>query len=44
MTRWHVDVAFVLSMQFARIMIVLATGPSLARFLAGRSAEQNKAA
>jgi membrane AbrB-like protein len=39
-----VDVPFVLSMQFARILVVLATGPSLARFLAGRSAEQGKAA
>ena len=39
-----VDVPFVLSMQFARIVIVLVTGPSLARFLAGRSAEQSKAA
>ena len=38
-----VDVPFVLSMQFARILIVLVTGPSLARFLAGRS-EQSKAA
>jgi uncharacterized membrane protein AbrB (regulator of aidB expression) len=33
----------VLSMQFARILVVLVTGPSLARFLAGRS-EQSKAA
>jgi len=39
-----VDVPFVLSMQFVRIVIVLMTGPSLARFLAGRSAEQSKAA
>jgi membrane AbrB-like protein len=39
-----VDVPFVLSMQFARILIVLVTGPSLARFLAARSAEQSKAA
>src|SRR5262245_51307499 len=39
-----VDVPFVLAMQFARILVVLATGPSLARFLAGRSAEQSKAA
>jgi membrane AbrB-like protein len=38
-----VDVPFVLSMQFARILVVLATGPSLARFLAGRSVEQTKA-
>ena len=38
-----VDVPFVLSMQFARIVVVLVTGPSLARFLAGRS-EQSKAA
>jgi uncharacterized membrane protein AbrB (regulator of aidB expression) len=35
---------FVLSMQFARILIVLVTGPALARFLAARSAEQSKAA
>jgi membrane AbrB-like protein len=35
-----VDIPFVLSMQFARILIVLATGPSLARFLAGRSARR----
>jgi membrane AbrB-like protein len=39
-----VDVPFVLSMQFARIVIVLVTGPSLARFLAARSAQQSKAA
>jgi hypothetical protein len=39
-----VDVPFVLSMQFARILIVLVTGPSLARFLAGRSTEQSKVA
>ena len=39
-----VDVPFVLSMQFARILIVLMTGPSLARFLAGRSAEPSKVA
>ena len=39
-----VDVPFVLSMQFARILIVLATGPSLARFLARRSEQQSKAA
>jgi uncharacterized membrane protein AbrB (regulator of aidB expression) len=39
-----VDVPFVLSMQFARILLVLATGPSLARFLAGRSAHESKAA
>ena len=38
-----VDVPFVLSMQFARILVVLVTGPSLARFLAGKS-EQSKAA
>jgi membrane AbrB-like protein len=38
-----VDVPFVLAMQFARILVVLVTGPSLARFLAGRSAEQSKA-
>jgi uncharacterized membrane protein AbrB (regulator of aidB expression) len=36
-------VPFVLSMQFARILIVLVTGPALARFLAARS-EQSKAA
>jgi membrane AbrB-like protein len=34
-----VDVPFVLSMQFVRIMIVLAVGPWLARFLAGRQTE-----
>ena len=39
-----VDVPFVLSMQFARILVVLATGPSLARFLAKLSAEPSKAA
>ena len=39
-----VDVPFVLSMQFARILIVLAIGPSLARFLAERAAEQNRPA
>jgi len=33
----NVDVPFVLSMQFARVLIVLATGPWLARFIAGRS-------
>jgi membrane AbrB-like protein len=38
-----VDVPFVLAMQFARILVVLVTGPSLARFLAGRSAGQSKA-
>jgi hypothetical protein len=43
-TASDVDVPFVLSMQFARIMIVLATGPSLARFLAGRSEKRSKAA
>ena len=32
----NVDVPFVLSMQFVRVIIVLATGPWLARFLAGR--------
>jgi uncharacterized protein len=37
-----VDVPFVLSMQFARILVVLVTGPSLARFLAARSGEQSK--
>ncbi len=37
-----VDVPFVLSMQFARILIVLATGPALARFLAGRSQAHRK--
>ena len=36
----QVDVPFVLSMQFARIIIVLATGPWLARFLAERQTEQ----
>jgi membrane AbrB-like protein len=39
-----VDVPFVLSMQFVRILIVLVTGPSLARFIASRSAEPSKAA
>ena len=39
-----VDVPFVLSMQFVRILVVLVTGPSLARFIAGRSAEQGKVA
>jgi membrane AbrB-like protein len=39
-----VDVPFVLSMQFARILVVLAIGPWLARFLAGRAAEQSGAA
>ena len=39
-----VDVPFVLSMQFVRILIVLVTGPALARFLAGRAAEPSKAA
>ena len=32
-----VDVAFVLSMQFVRVIIVLGIGPWLARFLAGRT-------
>jgi membrane AbrB-like protein len=32
----NVDVPFVLSMQFVRIMVILAMGPRLARFLAGR--------
>jgi len=39
-TSSQVDVPFVLSMQFARIIIVLATGPWLARFLAERQAQQ----
>jgi len=33
----NVDVAFVLSMQFVRVIIVLGIGPWLARFLAGRA-------
>jgi membrane AbrB-like protein len=33
----NVDVAFVLSMQFVRVIIVLGIGPWLARFLAGRT-------
>jgi len=36
----NVDVPFILSMQFARIMIVLATGPWLAQVLAGPSTGQ----
>ena len=36
----NVDVPFVLSMQFARIILVLLTGPWLARSLAGRHAAQ----
>jgi uncharacterized protein len=39
-----VDVPFVLSMQFARNVVVLMTGPSLARFLAARSGAHSKAA
>jgi membrane AbrB-like protein len=39
----NVDVAFVLSMQFVRVIIVLGIGPWLARFLAGR-AEQVRSA
>jgi membrane AbrB-like protein len=39
-----VDVPFVLSMQFARIVVVLVTGPSLARFLARISGAESKAA
>jgi uncharacterized membrane protein AbrB (regulator of aidB expression) len=37
-----VDVPFVLSMQFMRIMVVLAIGPWLARFLAGRQTKQSQ--
>jgi membrane AbrB-like protein len=33
----NVDIPFVMSMQFARVIIVLVTGPWLARTLAGRS-------
>jgi uncharacterized protein len=36
----NVDSPFVQSMQFVRVIIVLATGPWLARFLAGRRTEQ----
>jgi membrane AbrB-like protein len=32
----HVDVAFVMTMQTGRFLVVLLTGPSLARFIAGR--------
>jgi len=39
-----VDAPFVLSMQFVRIVIVLAIGPWLARFLAGRQREQIESA
>ena len=35
----QVNVPFVLSMQFVRLIIVLATGPSVARFLARRGME-----
>ena len=35
----QVDVPFVLSMQFVRVIIVLATVPRLARFLAERQME-----
>jgi membrane AbrB-like protein len=37
----QVNVPFVLSMQFVRLIIVLATGPSVARFLARRGMEPN---
>jgi uncharacterized protein len=40
----QVDVPFVLSMQFVRVIIVLATGPRLARFLARREAEPIRSA
>lgn len=33
----HVDVAFVMTMQMVRFVVVLATGPALARFLAGKA-------
>lgn len=36
----NVDIPFILSMQFARVIIVLVTGPWLARMLAGRSTGQ----
>lgn len=39
-----VDTPFVLSMQFARILIVLAIGPWLARFLAARAEGQSRPA
>ena len=38
----NVDVPFVLSMQFVRVIIVLATGPWLARFLAERQGEEGQ--
>jgi hypothetical protein len=38
-TSSQVDVPFILSMQFMRLIIVLATGPSVARFLARRGME-----
>jgi membrane AbrB-like protein len=37
----QVNVPFVLSMQFMRLIIVLATGPSVARFLARRGMEKS---
>ena len=37
----NVDVPFILSMQFARVMIVLATGPWLARTLSERSTKRD---
>jgi hypothetical protein len=40
-TSSNVDVPFVLSMQFVRIVIVLVIGPWLARFLAGMRPEQD---
>jgi membrane AbrB-like protein len=33
----HVDVPFVMTMQMVRFVVVLATGPALARFLAGKA-------
>jgi uncharacterized membrane protein AbrB (regulator of aidB expression) len=36
----NVDIPFVMSMQFARVIIVLITGPWLARTLARRSTEE----
>jgi membrane AbrB-like protein len=35
-----VDVPFVMTMQMVRFLVVLVTGPALARFLAGRATEQ----
>jgi hypothetical protein len=36
-----VDLPFVMAMQSARFIVVLVTGPSIARFIAGRSARYN---